>query len=395
MSARGALTSPARDAGLRPSGRDETCGRPLGFFLLLSLKSVVHTSAAQLVYLRPAGRPTPSCLDDAARRGHVMDRRAFIGTLAGGLLAAPLAAEAQPLGAVARVGVLWPSAASQLPIEPFRQALRELGYVESQNVLVEYRSTEGTIEHLPALAAELVRFNPQVILTAGDPAIRAAKQASSTTPIVVAITGDLVATGHAASLARPGGNVTGLVESSPELSAKRVELLRAVRPNLSRVAVLWNGANPVKALDFKATQDGATALGLALQSLAVRDENDLEAALGTAARQVSAVVVLYDTFTGNHAQKIVDLVAKHRLTAIYGSKLFVDAGGLMSYGANVPDLVRRAAYFVDRILKSAKPGDLPIEQPTTFELVINLKTAKALSVTIPPSLLQRADRVIE
>ena len=281
-------------------------------------------------------------------------------------------------------------------VEAFRQGLREIGYVEGQNITIEYRWAEGKLDRLPSLAAELVGHKVDIIVTHGETAIRALKQATKTIPIVVGVTGDLVVTGHAASLARPGGNITGLVDTSPELSGKRLELLKEILPKASRIAVLWNGANPVKVLDFKETEMVAQALGLELQSLEVRASEDFENRLKAATRQrASALVVLWDALTTANTKSIVDFAATSRLPVMYGSNEVADVGGLMSYAANVPDLFRRAATYVDKILKGAKPADLPVEQPAKFELVINLKTAKQIGVTIPPNVLARADKVIK
>ena len=297
-----------------------------------------------------------------------------------------------------RIGFLSTNSPSDISarLEGFRQGLRETGYIEGQNIAVEYRWAEGKTERLPSLAAQLVNLRVDVIVTHGEAAIRVLKQATRTIPIVVGVTGDLVVTGHAASLARPGGNITGLVDTSPELSGKRLEILKEIVPKLSRIAVLWNGANPVKRLDFKETVAAAQAMGLKLQSLEVKPPDDFDVKLKTAAAaRAAALVVLLDAFVMSNMKTIVYFAASNRLPAMYGATEFVDAGGLISYAANVPDLFRRAATYVDKILKGAKPADLPVEQPTKFELVINLKTAKQIGLTIPPNVLARADRVIK
>jgi ABC-type uncharacterized transport system substrate-binding protein len=327
-----------------------------------------------------------------------VDRRAFISTLAGGLLAVPLAAEAREPGKVARIGMLSqgsPTFSPQLR-EAFRQQLRELGYVEGQNIVIEYRWAEGRAERLPDLAAELVSLNVDVIVAGGTPAPLAAKHATRTIPIVMTAAGDPVGSGLVASLARPGGNVTGLSARSPELGGKRLQLLKEVVPGLSRVAVLWNAANPYAALVVRETETAARTLGLQVQSLEVRGPDDFENALPGAIRgRAGALIVVEDPLTFLYLKRIAEFAAQNRLPATYGYREFAEAGGLMTVGPNLADLYRRAAIYVDKILKGAKPADLPVEQATKFELVINLKTAKALGLTIPPSLLQRADQVIE
>lgn len=291
------------------------------------------------------------------------------------LLAAPLTAEAQLPPKVSQVGLLMFGSRSSesSSVEAVMAGLRELGYVEGQNVMLHPRFAEGNHERLAAAATELVRIGVDVIVTYGDVGVRAAKRATGTVPIVVALTGDLVEAGHAASLARPGGNVTGLVDTSPELSAKRVELLRAAVPAISRVAVLWNSSNRVKVLDFRMTQVAAQTLGVPLQSLEVRHMDDLGPAVAAAARErAGALLVLSDALTNTHRVRIIELANKNRLPTMYFSREWVDAGGLMAYGPSWRDMYRRAATYVDKILKGAKPADLPIEQPTKFELIINL-----------------------
>jgi len=280
--------------------------------------------------------------------------------------------------------------------EAFRQGLNELGYVEGRHIVIEYRYAEGRSERLPALAAELVRLNVDLILTTGDTQVRAAKQASQTTPIVVALTGDLVGPGYVASLARPGGNITGLTTLQSELSAKRLELLKTAFPKVARIAILWNSSNAVNVAGFKESEVAARALRIQLVPLDVRRADDFESAFLAALRaRADALVAVGDALLLTHRARIVDFAAKNRLPAMYTNEDYMDAGGLMSYGPNFADMFRRAATYVDKILKGAKPGDLPIEQPTKFELVINLKTAKALGLTIPPSILSGADQVIE
>jgi len=329
-----------------------------------------------------------------------MERRTFMAVLAGGLLAAPLAAEAQPAAKIARIGWLGINvAASPHLLEAFRQGLRDLGYIEGRNVVIEYRDAEGTFERLPALAAELVALKVDVIVLGGTPQALAAKQATRTIPIVFAATADPVGSGLVSSLARPGGNVTGLSNVSQELVGKCLEQLKQAVPGVSRVAVLWQpgvlGERPEKDM-LKAAEAAGRALGVRLQFVEARGPADFDRAFSDITRaRADALTVLTSTMLFNERRRLVDLAAKTRLPAVYPWREFVDAGGLMAYGANIPDMFRRAAIYVDKILKGAKPGDLPVEQPTKFELVINLKTAKALGLTIPPSLLQRADEIIQ
>ena len=329
-----------------------------------------------------------------------MDRRAFIGTLAGGLLTAPLAAEAQEAAKVARIGYLTGNlAASPHVVEAFLQGLGDLGYVEGRNVVIEYRSADGQLNRLPALAAELVALKVDVIVAPGTPAALAAKQATRTLPIVFPVAVDPVQSGLVTSLARPGGNVTGLSAVAAELVGKCLEQLKQAVPGVSRVAVLWHpgglGERTEKDM-LKGADVAARALGVRLQVVEARGPADFDRAFSDTTRaRAGALTVLSSTMLLGERRRLVDLAARNRLPAVYPQREFVDAGGLMAYGPNVADLFRRAATHVDKILKGAKPGDLPIEQPTKFELVINLKTAKALGLTIPPSLLQRADQVIE
>jgi putative ABC transport system substrate-binding protein len=327
-------------------------------------------------------------------------RREFIGALAGGLLAAPLAAEAQQAAKIARVGWLSLNLAANphLP-EAFRQGLRDLGYVEGRTVVIEYRSAEGKRERLPALAAELVALKVDVILATGTLVALAAKQATRTLPIVFGNVGDPVTSGLVSSLARPGGNVTGLSVLAAELVGKCLEQLTQAVPGVRRVAALWQpGAideGAEKAV-LKAADVAGRALGVRLQVVEVQGPADFDRAFSDMTRaRAGALTVLAGPMFFNERRRLVDLAAKHRLPAVYPWREFVDAGGLMAYGANFADLYRRAATYVDKILKGAKPGDLPVEQPTKFELVINLKTAKALGLTIPQSLLQRADEIIQ
>ena len=326
-----------------------------------------------------------------------MDRRAFIGILAGGLLAAPLAAEAQPAGKVPRIGFLFSGASGPArEVDTFRQGLRDLGYIEGQNIAIEYRFAGGQVERLPELAAELVRLKLDVIVAPYTPPALAAKRATSTIPIVFAVVADAVGAGLIANFARPGRNITGLTSSSAELGGKRLELLKQVVPKASRVAVLYNPADRSNVLVLKQLQESAPTLALTLQPLEVREPREFEGAfLAMTRERAHAMFGTPGVLTFEHRKVLVDLAAKRRIPAMWGHRQFVDAGGLMSYAVNVYDQIRQTAVYVDKILKGAKPADLPVEQPTTFELVINLKTAKALGLTIPPSLLQRADQVIE
>ena len=329
-----------------------------------------------------------------------MDRRTFLGTLAGGLLAAPLAAGAQQAAKVARVGFLATSLATGPHLtDAFRQGLRDLSYVEGRNAVIEYRDAQGKIERLPALAAELVALKVDVIVAPNTPAALAAKQATRTLPIVFVGAGEPVASGLVTSLARPGGNVTGLSVVSPELVGKWLELLTQAVPEVSRVAVLRQPG----AMDEQTEKDmlkgadvAARALGVRLQFVEAQGPADFERAFSDMTRErAGALTVRPAPMFVSERGRLVDLAAKNRLPAVYPWREFVDAGGLMAYGPNLANLYRRAASYVDKILNGAKPGDLPVEQPTKFELIINLRTARALGLTIPPSVLQRADQVIE
>jgi putative ABC transport system substrate-binding protein len=281
-------------------------------------------------------------------------------------------------------------------VDAFRGGLRDLGYVEGQTVLVDYRWAEGQEQRLADHAADLVRLKVAVIVTPGTPATMAAKAATRTIPVVMTNVGDPVGSGIVASLARPGGNVTGLSLLDAELDGKRIELLKEAVPHLSRLAILWSANDPGMTLAFGRVEAAAKALGLALQNLAVREPAEFPRAFEAAgAGRAEALFVTAQPFTNQHRAQILDLVAKHRLPAIYTLRGFVDAGGLMSYGPSQADQYRRAATYVDRILKGARPADLPVEQPTKFDLVINLGAARALGLAIPAGLLQRADQVIE
>ena len=310
-----------------------------------------------------------------------------------------LAAEAQETANKAHVGVLLltPRAgAGGTYIEALRGGLRELGYVEGQNLLLEIRSAEGRPDRLPRLAAEILGTRPDVLVTAGSEAILTLKRATDVVPIVMATVMDPVALGITPSLAKPGGNLTGLAILSLELTSKRLQLLKEAFPRLSRVAVLWNPDNPGNALVLKEVEIAAQALGLRWQGFAVqRPDKLVEAFEAVVGAQCNGILAIEDSVLFSHLSRIVESAARSRLPAMYAFRQFADAGGLMSYGPNTPDSFRRAAVYVHKILKGAKPADLPIEQPTKFELVINLKTAKALGLTMPQTLLLRADHVIE
>jgi len=310
------------------------------------------------------------------------------------LTTAPLAQAQQPKK-VPRIGYLG-SVSSSDRIDAFRQGLRELGYVDGKNIIIEWKSAEGKLDRLPGLAADLVRLKVDVIVTAGGIATRPAKEATSRIPIVMTNEGDPVGTGFVASLARPGGNITGLATLRSELSGKRLELLKEIVPKLSRVAILGSSTNPGNAELLKETELAAGAFGVKLQYLDVRGANDLETAFREAGTgRADAILVLAGPVFSIRRTEVIQLAIKSRLPAIYDRRDFGEAGGLMTYGASVADLDRRAATYVDKILKGAKPADLPVEQPTKFEFIINLKAAKQIGLTIPPNVLVRADRVIK
>ena len=322
-------------------------------------------------------------------------RAGLLVALALGLIATPLPTQAQEPAKVPRLGFLATGPSPR--VEAFWQALRQLGYVEGQNIAIERRFSENKIDRLPALAAELVRLKVDVIVAPDPPAASAARNATRTIPIVMRSSSDPVEAGLVASIARPGGNITGVYSIAEELVGKRLELLKAVVPRVSRVAVLWDPDFPASARWFREAEVAARSLGVQLQSLEVRCPNpDYESAFGVATRgHAGALITLRNPPIVFHQRRIVNLATKSRLPAIYDDREFVESGGLMSYGANLADMYRRAATYVDKILKGAKPADLPVEQPTRFELVINLKTAKALGLTIPRSILVRADQVIQ
>jgi putative ABC transport system substrate-binding protein len=329
-----------------------------------------------------------------------MRRRTFMAMIAGGILAAPLAVEAQQSGKLFRIGVL-----GNVPLtDPegarvwgaFIQGLRELGYVEGRNITIEFRSSDGKYERLPELAAELVRLKVDVIVAPAGQNVVAAQRATRTIPIVMSGLTDPVESGLVASLARPGGNVTGLSGFSTEIVGKQLELLKEMAPKVSRVAILWNPANQSHPLLLREAEAAARLLRVQIQTLEVRGPDDFEPAFAAVTRErAGALLVAADGMFLLHRARIADLAAKTRLPAMYGLREYVDAGGLVVYGPSLRENFRRAATYVDKILKGAKPADLPVEQPTKFELIINLKTARALGLTIPPSLLLRADEMIQ
>src|SRR5882724_8406453 len=326
-----------------------------------------------------------------------MERRRFMAVIAGGFLAAPLAAEAQPAGKVPRIGFLGgrtPSDTSPL-LDAFRQGLHELGWVEGQNIVLDYRFAEGRFDRLPDLAAEVVRLKVDIIVAAGGtPTAAAAKNATGTIPIVMIAVRDPVGTGLIASLARPRGNVTGLSDSAGlEIVGKQLELLKETVPKIRRVAILSNPANLYHPLAIRELNAAPRSLGMQLQLLEARGPNEFDGAFAAMAKErVGALLVLADGMFNLHRTRLADLAARSRLPAAYGWREYVEAGGLMSYGPSLRDLFRRSATYVDKILKGTKPADLPVEQPTKFEVVVNLKTAKALGLRIPSSLLQRAEQ---
>ena len=324
-----------------------------------------------------------------------MKRRTFISGITAGLLAAPLVAEAQEAGKVARIGVLNSGSPPAPFVESFKQGLRELGYVEGRNISIEYRWAEGRDERLPGLAADLVRLRVDVIVASSQAAV-AAKQATTAIPIVMAIITDPVRLGLVASLARPGGNATGFATQNDELPGKWMELVKETLPKVSRVAVLFQPTYD-GGVQLKASEAAARSLGVRLQALKVERPDDFVTAFAEVQKnRAEALIISASPLFYVHRTRLVEFAAKHRLPTMYHqSEFVVGSGGLMSYGPDFHDLFGRSATYVDKILKGAKPGDLPVQQPTTFELVINLKTAKALGLTIPQSLLLRADQVIQ
>jgi putative tryptophan/tyrosine transport system substrate-binding protein len=324
-----------------------------------------------------------------------MNRRTLLVGMGAVILAMPLAGEGQQQGGrVYRIGFL--SDSRQPWDDAFRRGLRELGYVAGENTRIEDRYGQGKLERLPSLARELVDLNVEVIVAGGTQAISAAKQSTSSIPIIMAVTADPVRSGFVTSLARPGGNITGLTSLSSDLSGKRLALLKEIVPGLSRVSVLWNSGNPDNTSQLREAESAAHVLGVQLQPISVTGSSELEKAFVTITnRRTDALYALGDSLFATNRQRIVDFAVKSRLPSMFSTRQGVEAGALVAYGPDFPDLFRRAAIYVDKILKGAKPADLPVEQPTKFELVINLKTAKALGLTIPPALLLRADQVIE
>jgi len=314
------------------------------------------------------------------------------------MLAVSVIANAQQPTKDPRIGYLTGASlsANSARHEAFRQGLRELGYVEGKNVVIDWRSAEEKLDRLPALAADLVRLKVDIIVTGGSSPTRAAKEATTTIPIVMAQDGDPVGNGFVASLARPGGNISGLSALAPELNGKRLELLKEIVPRFSRLAVLGTSTQPGNAQELRETELATAALKVQLQYLDIHHPKDIEIAFRAASKGRADAVLMMAAgrVVSAHRTEIVELAVKRRLPAIYTNSLYVDAGGLMTYSASITDLERRAATYVDKILKGVKPADLPVEQPTKFELIINLKAAKQIGLTIPPNVLARADRVI-
>jgi ABC-type uncharacterized transport system substrate-binding protein len=328
----------------------------------------------------------------------VVSKRVFCFALSALLIAFCVSAEAQQPTKIPRIGFLSATPASAVAdrIKAFRAGLRDLGYIERQNIIIEWRFAEGKPDLLRALAAELVRLKVDVIVTAGSASTRPAKEATVTTPIVMGFDNDPVGSGFVASLARPGGNITGLSILSPEISGKQLELLKEIVPTLSRVAVLGTSNEPGNAQGLRETELAAKAFGVQVQYLEVRDTKDIETAFRAANKgRADAVLLLPSAILLSQRTQLAELAAKSRLPATYSRREYVEDGGLMTYGPSINDLFRRAAIYVDKILKGAKPADLPVEQPMKFEFVINLKTAKQIGLTIPPNVLARADRVIK
>ncbi len=326
-----------------------------------------------------------------------MNRRHFIWRLAAILLTTARPAGAQQQTKIPRIGFLSSVSPSSISArtEAFRQGLRELGYVEGKNIFIEWRFAEGNADRLRELAAELVRLKVDVIVTGGPAVNRPAKEATTSIPIVMGFDNDPVGNGFVASLARPAGNITGLSTLAPEISGKQVELLNEIISKLSRVAVFENSIQPGNAQELREVEVAARAFKLQLQHIEVRDPKDIETAFREASKgRAQAVLVLGNVVVTSHSKQFVELAAKNRLPAMYWSPEFVEAGGLMTYSVSITDLFRRAATYVDKILKGRKPADLPVEQPMKFEFIVNLKAAKQIGLTIPPNVLVRANRVI-
>ncbi|HEV8441188.1 MAG TPA: ABC transporter substrate-binding protein [Methylomirabilota bacterium] len=320
--------------------------------------------------------------------------------LAASLLTVSFGGEAQQPKTISRIGFLASSSLQgegmKRRLAAFQQGLRELGYMEGRNIVIEYRSAEGNFTRLPELAAELVRLQVDVIVAEGTPAAHAAKTATTVIPVVIGNAGDPVGSGLVASLARPSGNITGLSDFASGAAVKRLQLLREMVPSASRVAVLLNPSNSTNPLQLKEISDAAPAVDVTLLALAAKGPEDIDRAFTTIRRErPGGLIVLGDPMFGTHRRRIVEQAVKSRIPAIYGAEEWVDAGGLMGYGVNFPDLYRRASTYVDKILKGTKPAELPVEQPTKLELIINVKTARQLGLTIPQSILYRVDRVIQ
>lgn len=334
----------------------------------------------------------------STRRAFLMAGGAWLTLARAGALMAPLVSFAQQLAKVARIGFLGNSTAAleENLIGPFREGLRDLGYVEGRNIVIEYRWAEGKYERFPALIAELIALKVDVIVTAGTPATQAFKKAATSIPLVMVAVGDPVGTGIVASLRQPGGNITGLSSIAPELEGKRLELLREVNPKLSRVAVFWNPVNAFHTSAMKQVRAAAQAMRIDVLPLAVGKAEELEGAFAAIVKErPDSLFILADRIFLHNRARMMDFAAQHRLPSVNAYRELVEAGGLMSFGPSYAGMHRRAATYVDKILKGAKPADLPVEQPATFDLVINLKTAKALRLTIPPSVLLRATEVIQ
>ena len=327
-----------------------------------------------------------------------MNRRTFLGSLTLGICGVAQAAGAQQSGRQYKVGFLGNSTAAleATLVRAFRDGLRELGYVEGRNIVIEYRWAEGEYARFPALIAELLGLKVDVIVTAGTPAALAVTRATTSIPLVMVAVGDPVGTGIVPSLSHPGGNITGLTSISAEMEGKRLELLREVVPGVSHIAVLWNAANPIQEIQERATRTAAQVLRMKMLSLGVRTIEQIKDALATIVHdRPDALLVLADRLFLHHRALIMDFATRHRLPGVHAYRELVESGGLMSFGPSYAGMHRRAAYFVDRILKGTKPADLPVERPPTFELVINVKAAKALGVTIPPPVLLRATELIQ
>jgi putative ABC transport system substrate-binding protein len=328
-----------------------------------------------------------------------MRKKIFLSVAAAIITAFAYQADAQQGGKIPHIGILMPSAPSNAPaanLEAFRQGLYDLGYVEGRNIILDYRWAENREDQYPALVAELIRLKVDIIYTSSTPAVLVAKQATKTIPIVFPVSSDPVSVGIVDSFARPGGNATGLSSMASELWPKRMELLREAFPKVSRLAMIWNSSNPGMKLRAKETVASAGPLGVTVQDSGVRDLDGLEELFATLSKhRPDALLIMVDPFTRFHLKRILEFATKNRLPAMYEDRSFVEAGGLISYGPSNAELYRRSATYIDKILKGAKPADLPVEQPTRFELFINLNTAKALGFAIPPNVLARADKVIK